>query len=220
MAAMLVGGLAFPVQGYFQSRLFFSPSAKYLEWFHIPLAYDYRVVRQAQSGLTVPISAAPVGVKYPYPNKKFRMTDNMWRNSSQAVEQGQSDWYDIEIVRQRAEVEEHGPAMDFLAWMYEKGHGLQVDPRKAFMWYERAKLAGEADLRGTPAKIFQRLSPQEKYLARLQLSEDIERQKTKPKGGYQNYDSVKLHVLEQQREYFPDPQNLQESDAAPNPGYR
>jgi hypothetical protein len=97
-------------------------------------------------------------------------------------------------------MDEHPPAMDFLAWMYENGHGVDRDFRKAFMWYERAKLAGEPKLRGAPAKIFTRLTPQERFMAQVQLAEDIERAKKSPKGRYQSFDTVNLRVLEQQRE--------------------
>ena len=214
VAAVLIGGLAPPVKGYFQSYVFFSASEKYLEWFHLPLSQDFGIQR-AQSRLRMPVSGMPAAVKYPYPDKKFEMTETIWRDSHKAVENGRSDWFDVEVVRQRAEVEEYPPAMNFLARMYEKGLGLQQNPRKAFMWYERAKLAGEESLSGQPTKIFQQLSPQEKHLAKLQLAEDIERMKTKSKSRYQAYDTVKLHVLEQQREYFLDNPPPEEKKSSP-----
>jgi len=111
-------------------------------------------------------------------------------------------------VRQRAEVEQYAPAMDFLAWMYEEGRGLSRDYSKAFMWYERAKLAGLEDLRGSSTRIFNRLSRKDKAIAELQLADDIERFKAeaaKRKGapGYdtQDFDRIKLHILRQQRDF-------------------
>jgi TPR repeat protein len=206
--------LAPRVEGYFQSYIMFSPSQKYGEWFHAPLTHSY-FAQRAQSGLQAPTTGVPEAEKYPYPEKSFELTEDAWRDSTGAVEGGKPNWYDVEIVRQRAEVEEYAPAMDFLAWMYEKGQGLQQDQRKAFMWYERAKLMGEEQLRGDPARIYQRLSPQDKYFAQLQLSEDIERLKSQPKSTYQAYDSVKLHVLEQQREYFLENPKPEKSNGSP-----
>tara|TARA_B100000315_G_C14367022_1_gene491147 strand:+ start:358 stop:816 length:459 start_codon:yes stop_codon:yes gene_type:complete len=134
------------------------------------------------------------------------MTDVHWTKSTKAIIDGRSDWYDSEIVRQRAEVEEHPPAMHLLAWMYQEGRGLDQDSRKAFMWYERAKLAGVEDL-GTPsAKAYNRLNLRGKYLAELQLVEDIEQVKAGVrkgnfgKGGYKKYKTVNLGVMKQQRD--------------------
>ena len=127
------------------------------------------------------------------------MTAKLWRESSQSIEYGKPDWFDVEVVRQRAEMEEHPPAMDFLAWMYEEGRGLEQDFKKAFMWYERAKLAGKEDLRGSPARIFTRLSEREKFFAQLQLAEDIQRLKPDAKVTLEGFESIKLHVLKQQR---------------------
>ena len=214
VAAAFVAVVAPPVQGYFQSYLLFSPSQKYGEWFHASLTQNYFAQRE-QSGLKMPAEQVPVDEKYPYPEQKFQMTEGAWRDSTLAVESGKQNWYDVEVVRQRAEVDEYAPAMDFLAWMYEKGRGLQQDQRKAFMWYERAKLAGEDQLRGEPTKIYQRLSVQEKYLAQLQLSEDIERLKTQPRSTYQAYDSVRLHVLEQQREFYLDKPAAEKKNGSP-----
>ena len=61
------------------------------------------------------------------------MTENLWRKSTNAVVAGKSKWYDFEVVRQRAEVEEYPPTMDFLAWMYEGGQGLERDYKNAFI---------------------------------------------------------------------------------------
>ena len=142
-------------------------------------------------------------VKYPYPDKEFVMTRDLWRKAVKSVQFGNPDWYDVEIVRQRAEMEGYVPAMDLLAWMYEKGRGLKKDLRRAFTWYERAKLAGQSKLSGAPVKIFNRLRPAEKLQARLQLAEDIERLKPEAKVNLEafeleGYKRIKLHILEPQ----------------------
>ncbi len=137
--------------------------------------------------------------KYPYPEKDFVMSEKMWRKSLKAITSGSPGWYDVEIVRQRAEIEEYAPAMDILAWMYEQGRGLKRDLRRAFTWYERAKLAGHTELNGDPVKIFKRLKPRDKYLARLQLSEDIQRMKPDARNHLKGFESIKLHVLGRQR---------------------
>lgn len=194
-------GIALPVQGFFQAYGFFNPSNKYREWFHetvwlqdLDTEEAFRLLRRR------PIRTS-VAVKYPYPDKDFVMTEAHWLKSINAVEFGSSDWFDAEIVRQRAEVEEFPPAMDFLAWMYEEGRGLNRDLRKAFQWYERAKLSGQVNLRGSSAKIFLRLKRNQKFLARLQLADDIQRMKNKGLVPVvDEFEAVKLHVLEEQRE--------------------
>ena len=203
LLAVFLVGLSWPVQGYFQAHSFFSPSTKYRDWFketprfrEIKSDIDIRRTR----GLSAPDGIA---VKYPYPDGKLVMTENLWRKSSGAVETGKSKWHHVEVVRHRAEVEEYPPAMDFLAWMYENGRGLERDRKKAFMWYERAKLKGKKELRGSSAKIFDRLSNRNKLLAQVQLAEDIQRIKPDAKvglDGLQSFEMVKLHVLEQQRD--------------------
>ena len=90
--------------------------------------------------------------------------------------------------------------MDILGWMYENGQGLKRDHRKAFMWYQRAAIAGINDLRGSSAGIFKRLSERDKYFAQLQLTEDMKRIKEGGKFGYEGSERVKLHVLGQQRD--------------------
>lgn len=194
-------GIALPVQGFFQAHSFFNPSNKYREWFHetvwlqdLDSEEAYRLLRRR------PIRTS-VAVKYPYPDKDFVMTEAQWLKSINAVEFGNSDWFDAEIVRQRAEVEKFPPAMDFLAWMYEEGRGLNQDLRKAFMWYERAKLSGQANMRGSSAKIFLRLRSNQKFLAKLQLADDIKRMKDDGQVPVVDaFEAVRLHVLEEQRE--------------------
>ena len=198
--AVGLAGIAFPVQGFFQAYSFFNPSDKYREWFHetvwlqdLDREETYRLLRRR------PIRTS-IAVKYPYPDKDFVMTEAQWLKSINAVEFGNSDWFDAEIVRQRAEVEEFPPAMDFLAWMYEEGRGLNRDLRKAFKWYERAKLSGQVNLRGSSAKIFVRLRSNQKFLAKIQLADDIKRMKDNgQKPVVDVFEAVKLHVLEEQR---------------------
>ena len=137
--------------------------------------------------------------KAPDPDKKLVMTGKLWRESSQSIEFGRPDWFDVEVVRQRAEMEGFPPAMDFLAWMYEKGRGLERDYKRAFMWYERAKLAGKENLRGSSAKIFTRLSEREQFFAQVQLAEDIQRLKPDTQVTLEGFERIKLHVLKQQR---------------------
>jgi len=95
-------------------------------------------------------------------------------------------------------MEGHPPAMDFLAWMYEGGRGLKRDYRKAFMWYERAKLSGQKKLRGSAPNIYKRLNERDRFFAKLQLKEDIERLDPPPEVVSEALQQVNLHVLDQQ----------------------
>lgn len=177
--------------------LFALPVFGYFQWLHgIP------AMESGENRYEAPAPASPA-IKYPYPDKEFVMTGDLWRKSLKSVRFGNPDWYDVEIVRQRAEMEGYVPAMDLLAWMYEKGRGLKKDLRKAFTWYERAKLAGRSKLSGDPVRIFNRLRPAEKFQARLQLAEDIERLKPEAKVNLEafeleGYKRIKLYVLEPQ----------------------
>ena len=206
VVAVGLTGIAWPVHGYFLSYGLFNPSNKYRDWFHETVwVQDLGTLEAARVLRRMPIRTS-IAVRFPYPERDFVMTEKQWRKAYNAIESGKSDWYDSEIVRQRAEMEEHGPAMDFLAWMYEQGRGLDQNFRKAFKWYERAKLSGQVNLRGSPAKIFQRLKKRDKFLAQLQLSDDIERLEAEDKSGIkanlgiEGFESIKLHVLKEQRE--------------------
>lgn len=198
--AVGVGGFALPVNGYFQMHGFFKPGDKYHEWFQssVPLA-DTRT-RDASPDAREPRARVGTSIKYPYPDKAFIMTGELWLKSVKSVEFGDPDWYDVEVVRQSAETQEYAPAMDMLGWMYENGRGLNQDFLKAFTWYERAKLAGRTELRGSSTRIFQRLTPRDRFLANLQLAEDIQRIRPKAATRYPGFERVKLHVLEQQRD--------------------
>ena len=183
--AALFSLIALPVFGYFQ-------------WLQGTPAVETGESRIFEA--PAPVSLA---VKYPYPDKEFVMTRDLWRKAVKSVQLGNPDWFAVEIVRQRAEVEDYVPAMDLLAWMYEKGRGLEKDLRKAFTWYERAKMAGRPKLNGDPVKIFNRLPPAEKFQARLQLVEDIERLKPEEKVNLEAFEleelkRIKVHVLEPQ----------------------
>ena len=202
--AVIFAVIAVPVYGNFQLHGFFSPSNKYRAWF------DETAARRAL--LNAPgfrrASAASTAAKYPYPDKDFVMTEAFWNKSSDAIEGGKSDWFDTEIIRQRAEVEKYPPAMDFLGWMYEEGRGVNRDYRKAFMWYERAKLAGMENLRGSSTKIFRRLRQSERDAMELQLAEDVEqfkslaaRRKGQPGYSSQDFERIKLHILMQQNDF-------------------
>jgi hypothetical protein len=197
IAAVLAVGATWPVHGYFQAHSFFHAAENYRQWFQNTVWLENTRFEERRLGITKPGIDPPMAVKYPWKERKFVMTEEKWQVSSVAVEQGTADWYDIEIVRQRAEMDEHPSAMDFLGWMYEKGQGVDRDYRKAYMWYERAKLAGEKKTRGTPFKIFQRLSPQDKFMSQVQLAEDTERARG-PKSR-RTFDAVNLRVLEQER---------------------
>ncbi len=202
--AVTFGVVAVPVYGQFQLQGFFNPSEKYRQWF------DQNTSRRGFLRVSE-ISQAPtvsIATKYPYPDKAFVMTEEFWNQSSSAIVGGKSDWFDTEIIRQRAEVEEYPPAMDFLAWMYQEGRGVNRDYRKAFMWYERAKLAGFENSRGSSEKIFDRLSISERATAERQLGEDIEQYEAKiaRKEGLSGYSStdfnrIKLHILRQQNDF-------------------
>lgn len=200
LAMVLAAGTALPVHAYFQSHGFFMATEKYREWFQSSVWLENTRAAERRRGIAKPGLATSMADKYPYPEEKLVVTNAMYEDASSAVENGSVDWSDIEIVRHRAETEGDAPAMDFLGWMYEKGMGVERDYRKAFMWYERAKLGGQTKSRGTtPIMIFQRLPPRGKYLAKLQLSEDIERAKSRPTSGRKTFETVNLRVLEQQR---------------------
>ncbi len=107
--AAFLGVLSFPVNGYFQAHSFFNPTNKYREWFkETPWLPDTRVEEAKRGGFRL-ASANDIAVKYPYPDKKLVMTGKLWRESSHSIEFGKPDWFDAEVVRQRAEVEERRP---------------------------------------------------------------------------------------------------------------
>ena len=196
----LLGVVALPVQGYFQAYGFFNPSNKYREWFHNTVwLQDTRIQEAARGGRRAAVRNS-IAVKYPYPDKAFVMTERRWLKAAGEAIHGRPDWYDVEVVRQRAEVEEYAPAMDLLGWMYQEGRGLQQDLRKAYNMYELAKLAGEREVRGNPAEIFDRLTPPEQLVAKIQLLDDIRRIKPDAAPAQEASKQVRLHVLKQQRD--------------------
>ena len=137
---------------------------------------------------------------YPYPDKKFVMTKKRWLKSANEAINGDPDWFDVEVVRQRAEVEEYAPAMDFLGWMYQEGRGLNKDLCKAYNMYERTKLAGEKKIRGNTAKIYDRLTEPEQLVASIVLQENIQRLTPDAGNEKEGEKRVKLHVMKQQHE--------------------
>ena len=187
--AALLGAIVLPVQGYSQEHIFFNPSNKYSEWF-----------QETQRGIRFASSASSTAVKHPYPDKAFVMTEKIWLKSANAAIYGKPDWYDVEVIRQRAEVEEYAPAMDLLGWMYQEGRGIQQDLRKAYTMYERAELAGNTKVSRNTAKIFNRLTQPEQRVAEIQLLEDIKRIKPDVVPAKKVRGPVNLYVLEQQRD--------------------
>ncbi len=191
--AAFLGVIALPVYGNFQLYGFFNASNKYREWFIEPRLH------KAQPGVRLASSASPIAVKYPYPDKTFVMTERRWLKSANEAIHGQPDWYDVEVVRQRAEVEEYAPAMDLLGWMYQEGRGLKKDMRKAYNMYERAKLAGKPKIRGNTAKIFDRLNPPQKRIAKIELLDDIRRITPDAALAKKSLDQVRFYVMKERR---------------------
>ncbi len=202
---VLMGVVAFPVQGYFQAYGFFNPSNKYREWFHETVWLQDTRVREAARGGPRSAARNSIAVKYPYPDKPFVMTERRWLKAANEAIHGKPDWYDVEVVRQRAEVEEYAPAMDLLGWMYQEGRGIQQDLRKAYTMYERAKLAGESKVRGNTAKIFDRLTQPEQRVAEIQLLEDIKRIKPELAAAEKVRGPVNLYVMKQRGLDSPEP---------------
>lgn len=195
----VLGAAALPVHGYFQSHSFFNPEIKYREWFHVT-RWPGEEGGQHRTYTALAAKAAAVSAAgYVFPDQKFVMTEELWNRSKRKVEAGVSDWFDAEIVRQRAEIEEDPPAMDFLAWMYEHGRGIKQDERKAYMWYERAKLAGEKELRGVSERIFDRMTPPDQNLAQVQLADDVKRMTPEPEAAPQEFKQINLRVFRQRR---------------------
>lgn len=198
--AAFLGAVAFPVQGNIQGHFFFNASDKYRDWFHDPLRHHDTGSQMTHTGFRQVSSAQPIAEKYPYPVKAFAMTKRRWLKSANEAIRGNPDWFDVEVVRQRAEVEEYAPAMELLGWMYQEGRGLNKDLRKAYNMYERAKLVGKIKVRGNTEKIYDRLTTPEQIIANIVLDEDIQRIKRDEGLDIKGPKRVKLHVLKQQRE--------------------
>lgn len=192
--ALALGAIALPADGFFQVHSFFDPNVKYRQWF------DADVWRRAAPPAQARPAVATVAERFPYPEKEFVLTDALWGEAVAAVRYGKPDWYDAEVVRQRAEMEEFPPAMALLAWMFENGRGVEEDLRKAYTWYQRAKLTGEAQANGQTEKIFDSLAPPDRFYARVQLEEDIERLRKETAVVLEEYKSVNVRVLKQTRE--------------------
>ncbi len=198
--AAFLGAIALPVQGFFPGAFFFNASDKYLEWFHDPLRHLDPRSEKTHQGFRLVSAARPTAEMYPYPDKAYVMSKKRWLKSANEAIRGDPDWFDVEVVRQRAEVEEYAPAMALLGWMYQEGRGLNKDLRKAYNMYERAKLSGNTKIRGNTAKIFQRLTQPEKLVAEIVLQEDIQRINPDKVLDKEASKQVKLHVMKEQRE--------------------
>lgn len=174
---MAAFGLSVPAHGQELTLSFFSASEKYELWFREvgkPIVPSKTMVL---GRITITHNVhPPTSLTYPYPDKKFSMTERMWEQAIRKIESGKPDWFDVEIVRQRAEMERFPPAMNFLGWMYEKDRGLKRNFRNAFFWYAQAELAGVTNLRGNPIKLFKRMRPgNERKLALLNISDAFNR---------------------------------------------
>ena len=101
--------IAVPVYGQSQLQGFFNPSYKYREWFD--QTSSRRVFLEVSENSQA--SESSIAAKYPYPDKDFVMTEAFWKKSSNAIAGGKSDWFDTEIIRQRAEVEKYPPGHGF-----------------------------------------------------------------------------------------------------------
>ena len=166
-------GAAFAVRGEAEMKGFYDASSKYKEWFNETKRYEGLSAEEIKKASRRSRPKGHPRDAYPaYPDKQFKMTDALWKKASAAILESGGEWQDIEVIRHAAEIGAHGPAMDFLAWMYQEGRGLDKDFRKAYMWYERAKIAGVQNTRGSSSKIYDRLSEREKYFADLQLADD------------------------------------------------
>ncbi|MDP7100386.1 MAG: SEL1-like repeat protein [Rhodospirillales bacterium] len=199
--AFSLAGLALPALGQSELQGFYDPSSKYRQWFNETKRYKgltaEEIAKANRKRRAKTRSTARTRAAYPdYPDQKFKMTEELWKKASAAILKGGSEWQDTEIIRHAAENGAHGPAMDFLAWMYQEGRGLDKDFRKAYMWYERAKLAGVENLRGSSSKIYDRMSERDKYFADLQLAED--NKKSKGKAG--DYKRIQMQVLGKDRD--------------------
>ena len=222
LLTVALGTVALPVHGYFTSHSFFNPEVKYREWFHeTRWPGETRAPRRAAAGMAAKAAAVTAAQRYVFSEETFVMTETLYRKSKRNVEVGASNWFDTEVVRQRAEIEEHPPAMDFLAWMYEHGQGINRDQRKAYMWYERAKLAGETALRGVSERIFERMAPPDQNLAQVQLAEDVKRMNPDEAVGPVDFKQINLRVFRQRRgeDFYREQQERMERDK-PKPIHR
>ena len=152
---------------------------------------------KAHRGIRLVSGMRPTAEKYPYPDKPFVMTNKRWLKSANETTHGNPDWFDVEVVRQRALVEKYAPAMELLGWMYQEGRGLNKDLRKAYNMYERAKLAGETKVRGDTEKIYDRLTQSEQLVANILLQEDIQRIKPDAGIAHKRLKRVNFQVMEQ-----------------------
>ncbi len=193
----MVFGLSIPVHGYAPLTGFFNAGAKYREWYQETVwLSDTRTEELRFLGRIdhEPGVHIPVNEKYPYPDKAFVLTQKIWNDTVTEIEAGDPDWFDAEVVRQRAVMEGFPPAMDVLAWMYEHGRALDQNFREAFLWYMRAERAGIDRLRGNQYKIFTRnMTKREQQYAQIQLADEMPEEIGN--GKLPGWDRINLQIL-------------------------
>jgi TPR repeat protein len=194
---LIVFGLAVPVQGLApMSGYFFTESEKYKSWFQEFGPYTVPSVGMVGDRVTIRHNAPlPAAIAYPYPEKEFEMTEEIWRNAVNRIEFGMGNWFDAEVIRQRAVLEELPKAMDLLGWMYEHGSALSQDYRKAFVWYLRAELAGATNLRGSYIRLYHsKLNALEKRLAMVDVKDEAKRAENRKFALTAGLISTKIHA--------------------------
>ncbi len=174
-AVAVVLALSLPVHSLASLRGFYSVGEKYREWFQTTVWLPDTRREEAKLGRisVLPGLNLPVSEKYPYPDKEFVMTEAVWKDAVGQIKAGDADWFDAEVVRQRAVIEGYPPAMDMLAWMYEHGRAVERNPSKAVQWYQRAEWAGVNIPSGNKYNIFTRqLNPEEQRVVRRNIADD------------------------------------------------
>jgi len=194
---VLIGiGLAVPVHGFAPiSGYFFTESAKYKAWFQEYGPYTVPSVSMVGSVATIRYNPVPAATAYPYPDKEFEMTEEIWQTAVNRIELGMGNWFDAEVVRQRAELEELPKAMNLLGWMYENGSALSQDYRKAFLWYLRAELSGVTRLRGDHYRLYNRkLTQLEQRLAQIDIKDEVKRAEKRQFAQSEGAINTKIHA--------------------------
>lgn len=194
-----VSAVSLPVQGLAPLSGLFNVSEKYRLWFQSTARLHETRLEEARSGNTAPVPGLYrlTSVKYPYPDKQFVMTEKIWNDALNNIQFGNPDWFDAEVVRQRAVLEGFPDAMNVLAWMYENGRATEQNFREAFLWYVRAERAGETKPRGNKFTIFTRqLSPLQQRTATSQLADELKVDEIDVLPGWE---SINLQILAEDR---------------------
>jgi len=188
--------VSLPVQGLAPlSGFFFNSAEKYHLWFQSTSRLHETRLEEKLSGNMAPVPGLyrTTSVKYPYPDKHFVMTEKIWNQTLDAIESGNPDWFDAEVVRQRAVLEGFPEAMNVLAWMYEHGRATRQNFREAFLWYVRAERAGVKKPRGKKFTIFTRdLTSLQKRTATSQLADELKVDESEFVPGWE---SINLQIL-------------------------